>query len=147
MSEERKLTVKGIPAFTPADNPKPFTKDYQPANKGKKPTAHLIKMMRVMGNAIAPQDLRNNAQVAAFLEENKMKGTVNEVLMAKLYSLALYKEDVRAFKLIFDVLQGRDSNRNQININFIAPSVEPDETEDLASDQFTLIQADPTPTP
>lgn len=146
MSDE-KIIVNGHRPFTQADNPKPFTSEYQPKNKGRKPTMQIIKIMREIGRQTAPLSLRNDEKVKEFLEANNLKGTINDVLFAKLYGMALYKEDPRAFKLIFDLMQGKaGKTKNVININFISPGQEPDDTEELTSDQFMLIQGETTPT-
>lgn len=125
-----------------------FSKDYQPANRGHKKTKDIKKLMRAFGKSLAPADLLEDATVKHFLEENNLSGTVHEVLVARLYTIALYSGDLKAIKLILDTLSGAHGGTSRgVIINFVAPpSVEQEKTIILENDSFTVVDPSQAPT-
>lgn len=118
-----------------------FTSENQPAIKGHKKTKDIKKLMVAFGKSLAPADLLQDATVKHFLDENKLSGTVHEVLIARLYGIALYSGDLKAIKLILDTLSGEyKGGQNGVIINFITPpSVEQEKTIVLENDSFTVV--------
>lgn len=118
-----------------------FSANNQPKNKGgRKKISEARKLMKEFGRSLAPADIRNDETVAHFLEQNNMKGTVHEVLIARLYALALYGGNIKAFELIFQTLEGSNGGgKNALQINFISPpALTQEEPIDLSSDSWTV---------
>lgn len=132
---------------------KPFSKDNQPSNmagRGRKKTKEIRKLMNAFGNTLAPGNLWEEEHVKQFLEANNLKGTYYEVLIAKLFAIALKKEDLKAFELIFKTLNDNQAKNLQgggVTINFISPpSIEQEKTIVLENDSFTVVQPVVEPT-
>lgn len=119
---------------------KPFLPGHDPRRNtsGAIKTHTVSKMIKIMGRQLAPEDIRDNAVVKSFLTENNLQGTNLECLVARLYALALYNGDMKAVKLLIEMLTGEGSGRkHQLIINFIAPEKEKIEEADLTSDSWT----------
>lgn len=138
--------VGGFGKLRAADNPKPWTSENQPATKGRKKTKEITKLVRAFGVSMAPHDLRNNEKIKAFLDENKLRGTVNEVIVAKLFTMFLHHDNLKAFEHILAFMEGNGKLAAPgMTINFIMPKADAQEdTEDLKDDEWTI---QPTPTP
>lgn len=121
-----------------------FSSSNQPQGNGKKKVAPILKLMKAMGNNLAPKDLREDETVKEFLDVNSLKGTVHEVMLARLYTLALYKGDIKAIKLILDMLHGKytGSKHGGIIIQFVAPAIaegNQEREQELQSDSWTVV--------
>lgn len=118
-----------------------FTSENQPAIKGHKKTKDIKKLMVAFGKSLAPADLLQDATVRHFLDENKLSGTVHEVLIARLYGIALYSGDLKAIKLILDTISGEYKGGSKgVVIQFISPpSIEQEKTIILENDSFTVV--------
>lgn len=119
---------------------KPFKPGYDPRRNlsGTVKTSSVTKLIKTMGRQLAPADIRDNAVVKSFLEENNLRGTNIECVVARLYALALYSGDMQAMKLLIELLTGEGAGRkNKLIINFIAPEPEKIEEADLSSDTWT----------
>lgn len=130
-----------------------FSKDRQPANAGRKKTKEIRKLMNAFGSTLAPSNLWEEEHVKQFLEANNLRGTYYEVLIAKLFAIALKKEDLKAFELIFKTLDNPADNYGQrggVTINFITPpALEQEKAIILENDSFSVVTPvdDSTPTP
>lgn len=115
--------------------------DERRKGNGRKKTGQIRKLMREFASVLAPEDLRNNQVIAEFLKQFNCTGTIEEVLVARIYGLALYGGDIQAIKLITDMLskEGNSGNSEKIVINFITPVPEAVETEELASDKWNPV--------
>lgn len=98
--------------------------------------------MHTFGKGLAPADIREHEAVRHFLDEHDLKGTVNEVLVARLYSLALYHGDMKAIKLIIDLLNNtKGAGHGGLVIQFITPpTLQQEAPIDLDNDSWTVQQ-------
>ena len=119
-----------------------FSSDNQPMNGGRKKTKHIVSLMREMGRQLAPEEIRNDKNIKPFLDQLGFKGTIQEAMIARLYSLALMG-DTKALKLALDMLNGDYGGKDKgVVINFVSPSshssIEVGPDGELTSDPWTL---------
>lgn len=131
---------KSLLNLKPGKNHTSFSRDRQPPKAGIPDTSSIRKLMANFGRTLAPQELRDDDVISHFLTTNGLKGTVHEVLIARLYAQALYNGDLKAMKLILDTLdkKAKKSNKGFV-INFITPPAQ-EPTQDLDSDSWSITQ-------
>lgn len=125
----------------PGKNATSFSKENQPTGKrGPKKVKDIKRLMVTFGKGLAPEALLNDEAVKHFLDTHNLEGTVNEVLVARLYSLALYGGDLKAIKLIIDLLNNtKGAGQGGLVIQFISPTPMPQEAPiDLSNDSWTV---------
>lgn len=99
----------------------------------------ITRLMRAFSTRLAPPDLRNNEIIREFLDANEMEGTFNQVLVARLYALAIYGSDTQAHKLIYEILEGKGKEQaKQFVVNFIMPANNQQAKPDLENDEWTV---------
>lgn len=125
-----------------------FSKDRQPASRGKngrKNYKEIRKLINAFGNAVAPKSLFDDEKVKQFLDANNLGGTYNEVLIARLYSMALRTKSLKDLtKAVETIVKISSDNKKEVNkgiiINFISPpSIEQEKSIVLENDSFTVL--------
>lgn len=103
-------------------------------------TNEIRRLMEVMGNKLAPKELRDNERIKEFIDGLDFVGTIHQVMVARLYALALYKGDIQAMKLIVELLDNKNIKvDNKFIINFISPiseAVNNEKTIELTNDSW-----------
>ena len=125
----------------PGKNATSFSSTNQPDKRGRPKIKGIQKLMHTFGKGMAPADLLDNETVRHFLDEHGLKGTVNEVLVARLYAMALYGGDIKAVKLILDLLNNtKGAGHGGMVIQFITPPpISQEAPIDLSNDSWTVM--------
>lgn len=130
---------------SPGKNATSFSSTNQPAAKGRKKTKDIRKLIEAFGSIKAPSELREDGFIKHFMDTHGLKGTFNEVLVAKLYAIALMcpnpKINLEAIGMILNYMKAAGGSDNGgITINFITPPpINQEEAIDLSNDSWTTV--------